>query len=132
MGDYSKVILVGHVTRGVMVEGRVGFGVAVNMKFRNKDGEEKEEVTFVDCEIWGKMADAVGRYMKRGVHLLVEGRLKEDRWEKDGVKRSKMKVVVDRVEFMGVGRGEERRGRGFDGVKSAGVGRGAGDDDIPF
>ncbi len=78
------------------------FGLAINRKYRGGDGEMKEEVTFVDVECWNKQAELVGQYLTKGRNCLVEGSLKLDQWEdKDGNKRSKIKISAQRVHFIG-------------------------------
>ena len=81
-------------------------GLAVNRKYRTKEGEDREETTFVDCEAWGKQAEVLKQYMTKGKPLFVEGRLKLDTWEdKDGGKRSKMRVVIENFQFLGAAGG---------------------------
>ena len=117
-GSMNKVILMGNLTRDVELrpvgDGQVGnFGLAVNRKFRTQSGEDREEVTFIDCEIWGRRAEALARYLHKGSPVLIEGRLKLDQWQdKDGGNRSKLKVVVENFEFVGGGRGEGGGGGG--------------------
>lgn len=117
-GSLNRVILMGNLTRDVELrpvgDGNVGnFGIAVNRKFRTQSGEDREEVTFVDCEIWGRRAEALARYLHKGSPVLIEGRLKLDQWQdKDGGNRSKLKVVVENFEFVGGGRNEGGGGGG--------------------
>lgn len=75
------------------------FGVAINRRWKDKDGQAKEEVTFVDVEFWGKSAESAAQWLKKGTGVYVEGRLRVDSWEKDGQKRSKMMVVGDSWQF---------------------------------
>jgi single-strand DNA-binding protein len=106
--NVNTVILAGHLTRDPQLRS-VGnektvasFGLAINRRFKAGDGETKEEVTFVDVECWGRTAEVVGQYCAKGAPLYIEGRLKLDTWEdKDGTKRSKLKVVADTVQLMG-------------------------------
>jgi len=119
MPSYNKVLLMGHLTRDVEIRHlpsgqAVGnFGLAMNRKFKTADGELREEVTFVDCEVWGKTAENFTRFFSKGKAVFLEGRLKLDTWEDktDGSKRSKLKVTVDTFEFVeskGDGGGESR------------------------
>ena len=78
----------------------VNFGLAINRKYKSGD-ELKEEVTFVDVETWGHQAESCAQYLKKGRNVLIEGSLKLDQWEKDGVKRSKISVKAMRVHFIG-------------------------------
>ncbi len=78
------------------------FGMASNRKYKNGSGELIEEATFVDFEAWGREAEIIAQYTKKGSPLCIEGRLKFDQFEdKEGNKRSKLKVVVNRVHLMG-------------------------------
>ena len=72
------------------------------MLFRS-NGEQKEEVTFVDVEAWGRQAETIGQYMSKGKPIFIEGRLKLDSWEDKEThqKRSKMKVVLEGFQFLG-------------------------------
>lgn len=80
------------------------FSLAINRRYKGNDGEMKEEVTYVECEAWGRTAELVGQCLTKGRACFVSGRLKQDLWEdKDGQKRSKMKVVVDSVQFLDSG-----------------------------
>lgn len=87
----------------------VSFALALNEKWKDSDGETHEDVSFVDCEAFGKQAETLAKYVSKGRLLLVEGRLKQDTWEaKDGERRSKLKVVVTGFQFLpdGKERGE--------------------------
>ena len=112
MANLNKVMLIGNLTRDPELKYTPGnqavceLGIAVNRKYRTKDNEEREEVTFVDCEAWGKQAEVIKQYMAKGRPIFIEGRLKLDTWEdKDGGKRSKMRVVVENFQFLGSGGG---------------------------
>ena len=88
-------------------------GLAVNRVYTTKDGERREEVTYVDIDAFGKQAEVINKYMRKGRPLFVEGRLKFDQWESEGQKRSKLGVVLDKFELLG-GRDDN------DGAQSAG------------
>jgi single-strand DNA-binding protein len=115
MASFNKVILVGNLTRdpelrytqkGMAI---AKLGLAVNRVWRNEAGESKEEVTFVDVDAFGRQAETLGQYVKKGSPLLVEGRLRLDQWDdkQTGQKRSKLGVVVENFQFLGGGnRGE--------------------------
>ncbi len=80
--------------------------MATNRVFQTKDGERKEEVTYVDIDAFGRQAETISKYMSKGRSLLVEGRLKLDSWETpQGEKRSKLGVVLENFQFTG-GRGD--------------------------
>jgi single-strand DNA-binding protein len=108
MASFNKVILMGNLTRDP--ETRVTatgltickLGLAVSRVYSTKDGERREETTFVDIDAFGKQAEVVTKYFRKGKPILVEGRLKLDQWEtNDGQKRSKMGVVMETFQFVG-------------------------------
>ena len=109
MANYNRIVLVGNLTRDPQLKYLpsqmpvVDFGLAVNHKWRSKDGQDREEVLFVDCSCFGKGAEIINTYCQKGKQLLVEGRLKLDVWEdkQGGGKRSKHSVVVDNFQFLG-------------------------------
>ena len=78
-------------------------GLAVNRNWTSESGEKKEEVTFIDIDIFGRTAENVGQYMRKGRPILVEGRLKLDQWDdkQTGQKRSRLGVVAETVQFLG-------------------------------
>ena len=106
MPSYNKIILMGNLTRDPLLSYLPSetpvceFGLAVNRRWK-KDGQDMEEVCFVDCRIYGKQAETFNQYMEKGKPVLVEGRLQFDRWEKDGQKRSKHRVNVQSFQFIG-------------------------------
>jgi single-strand DNA-binding protein len=109
MASFNKVIIAGNLTRDpelrVTPKGTsiCQFGLAINRKFKDEAGQQRDETTFVDVEAWGKQADLVSKYLTKGKQALVEGRLKLDSWEDKQTqqKRSKLKVVVENVQFLG-------------------------------
>ena len=108
MASYNKVLLMGNLTRDVELKSIAGnqsvaeIGLAVNRRYRTKEGEDREETTFVDCEAWGRTAEVMKQYLSKGRPVFIEGRLKLDQWtDKDGQKRSKMRVVIDSFQFIG-------------------------------
>jgi single-strand DNA-binding protein len=112
-------MLIGNLTRDPDLKYTPGnqavceIGLAVNRKYRTKEGEDREETTFVDCEAWGKQAEVLKQYMTKGKPLFIEGRLKLDTWEdKDGGKRSKMRVVIENFQFLGAAGGGGSGGGG--------------------
>ena len=125
MASYNKVILMGNLTRDVELKYTPGnqavakIGLAVNRKYKTKEGELKEEVTFVDCEAWGYTAENINKWFSKGKPIFLEGRLKLDQWQdKDGSNRSKLKVVVDSFEFVG-SKGDGSSGGGSGGGDSS-------------
>ncbi len=108
MANFNKVILAGNLTRdpemrytpkGTAV---VRITLAINRNYTTETGERKEEVSFVDVEAWGKQAETISKYMKKGRPFLVEGRLKQDSWEDKNThqKQSKLKVVLESFSFI--------------------------------
>ena len=125
MAYLNKVFIIGNLTRDpelrVTPKGTAicQFGIAVNRQFKDESGATRDETTFVDVEAWGKQGELVSKYLTKGSLAMVEGRLKLDQWEdkQSGQKRSKLKVVLDNVQFLssrgsaGGGRASMRRGR---------------------
>lgn len=116
MADFNRVILMGRITRDIEVRyissgtAVTDIGLAVNDR-RKKGDEWIEETSFFEVTLWGRTAELAGEYLGKGSPLFVEGRLKQDTWETDGQKRSKVTVVGDRIQFIG-GKGEGGRGGG--------------------
>lgn len=83
------------------------FGLAMNRKFKGNNGEDREEVTFVDCTAYGRTAEVIEQYFKKGKAIYIEGRLRFDSWEdkNGGGKRSKLSVVVETFQFLPDGNG---------------------------
>jgi single-strand DNA-binding protein len=108
MAYLNKVFLIGNLTRDpelrVTPKGTAicQFGIAVNRQFKDESGATRDETTFVDVEAWGKQGELVSKYLSKGSPAMVEGRLKLDQWEDktSGQKRSKLKVVLDNVQFL--------------------------------
>ena len=112
--NVNKVFLAGNLTRDpeltYMPSNQTAvcsFGMAVNRKWTGADGQAREDVLFIDCTAFGKTAEAMAKYLKKGRPVFVEGRLKLDQWERDGVKRSKHQVIVDSFQFVGPPEGSE-------------------------
>ncbi len=109
MASFNKVILMGNLTRDPELRytpkgtAIAKVGLAVNRVWTNEAGEKKEEVTFVDVDIFGRTAENVGQYMRKGRPMLVEGRLKLDQWDdkQTGQKKSRLGVVAETVQFLG-------------------------------
>lgn len=109
MANLNKVMLIGNLTRDPEVKytpkgtAVAAFGIAVNRNYTTESGEKREEVTFIDLEAFGRVAEIIGEYCKKGKPLFVEGRLKLDTWDDkaSGQKRSKLKVIVDQMQLLG-------------------------------
>jgi single-strand DNA-binding protein len=123
MASFNRVILVGNLTRdpelryipsGTAV---TEIGLAVNDRRKNSAGEWVDETTFVDVTLWARSAEVASEYLSKGSPVLIEGRLKLDTWETgDGQKRSKLRVVGERMQMLG--------GRGGGGGGGGGAGGG--------
>lgn len=119
MANFNKVILAGNLTRDPELRytpkgtAIARIGMAINRTWKTETGETKEEVTFVDVDAFGRQAEVIAQYMKKGRPLLVEGRLKLDQWEDKNThqKQSKLKVVLDSFSFLGT-RGDDGGGGG--------------------
>ena len=107
MASYNRVILVGNLTRDIELKYTPGgtavtdIGMAVNDRRKSANGEWVDETTFVDVTLWGRTAEVASEYLSKGSPILVEGRLKLDTWETEGQKRSKLRVVCDRMQMLG-------------------------------
>jgi single-strand DNA-binding protein len=108
MSNFNKVILLGNLTRDPQLSyttnqtAVVDFGLAVNRRWTGQDGSQKEETCFVDCRAFGKSAENINKFCKKGNPLLIEGRLIFDSWTaKDGSKHSKHRITVENFQFIG-------------------------------
>jgi single-strand DNA-binding protein len=144
MASYNKVLLMGNLTRDIELKYTptnqpvATFGLAMNRRYRTKEGDDREETTFVDCDAWGRTAEVMNQYLAKGKPVFIEGRLKLDQWEnQQGEKRSKLKVVVENFQFI------DSKGGGGGGAGAANAPQAApaaaggthqpiSEDDIPF
>jgi single-strand DNA-binding protein len=109
MASFNKVILMGNLTRDPELRytpkgtAIAKIGLAVNRVWTTETGEKKEEVTFVDVDVFGRTAENVGQYMRKGSPILIDGRLRLDQWDdkQTGQKRTKLGVVAETVQFLG-------------------------------
>ena len=109
MASFNKVMLMGNLTRDPQMKylpsqtAVCEIGLACNRKFRTQDGQDREEVTFVDCTAFGRQAEVLNQYLQKGRPIFIEGRLKYDSWEdkQGGGKRSKLGVVIENFQFIG-------------------------------
>jgi single-strand DNA-binding protein len=115
MASYNKVILIGNLTRDPELRytpsgsAVCDIGLAVNRRFLVA-GQEKEEACFIDIVVWAKQAESCGKYLQKGSPVLIEGHLKNDNWEdKDGKKKTRMRVVAERVQFLGGKRDDSKK-----------------------
>ena len=146
MASFNRVILVGNLTRdpelrylpsGMAVS---DIGLAVNDRFKRND-QWVEEPVFVDVTLWGRTAEVANEYLSKGSPVLIEGRLKLDRWEKEGQKHSKLKVTAEKMQLLGTRDGARGGRRGpdagdqsqyDDSEQYAPAGAPPPNDDIPF
>ena len=108
MANYNKVILMGNLTRdpelryipsGTAV---VNLRLAVNRRFRDRNGEQKDEVCFVTAVVWDKQAELCNQYLQKGRPVFVEGRLQSRSFEDaSGNKRNILEVRAERIQFLG-------------------------------
>ena len=114
MRGFSKAIITGNLTRdpelrttpnGASV---CSFSVAVNRTFKDSNGEQKEDVSYIDCFAWGRLGEMINQYAKKGSGVLVSGRLDQRSWEdkNGGGKRSRVEIVVEDFNFIGAPRGD--------------------------
>ena len=114
---FNKVIFAGNLTRDpelrYSTQGNAicNFGIAVNSRTK-QNNEQKEEVLFINVVVFGKQAEPCSQYLTKGRPVLVEGRLREHRWEKDGQQHSKMEVLAQSVRFLGGGKQGQGQGHG--------------------
>ncbi len=107
MSNFNKVIIMGRLTRDVELKSvnngtsLAQIGIAVNERRKTRDGTWQDDVHFVEVTFWGKQAEVLSQYMEKGQPLLIEGRLKQDRWESDGQKHSRLKVHGEKFSFVG-------------------------------
>ncbi len=109
MASLNKVMLIGNLTRDPEVKytpkgiAIVEIGLAVNRTYTTADGEKREEVTYIDVSFFGKQAEVLGQWMKKGRPLYVEGRLKLDSWDdkESGKKQYKLRVTGEEFQFLG-------------------------------
>src|SRR5580693_6799904 len=153
MPSFNRVIIAGNLTRDPELRytpkgsAVANFSLAVNRTWKSESGENKEEVSFIDIEAWGRQAEVIAQYMRKGRPLLIEGRLKQDTWEDKNThqKQSKLKVVLESFSFIDSNRPEGAGGapppaaprrpssRPAKSPESPeGEGPGAEDDDVPF
>lgn len=129
MASFNRVILLGNVTRDIEIKylqsgmAVAEIGLAVNDRRKDQNGQWIEETTFVDVTLWGRTAEVAGEYLGKGAPVLIEGRLKLDSWEKDGQKRSKLRVVGEKMQLIPTGQG---KGGGGGGAPRGGGNRGGG------
>jgi single-strand DNA-binding protein len=109
MSSFNKVMLMGNLTRDPQIKQLPNnsvvaeFGLACSRRYRTAAGEDREETAFVDCSAFGRQAEVINQFCKKGKPIFVEGRLKYDTWDdkQSGNRRSKLSVVVENFQFIG-------------------------------
>lgn len=121
MAGYNRVILVGNLTRDPQLRylpnntAVCEFGLATSRRWRDQEGNQREDVCFVDVSAFGRQGETINQYMAKGRQILIEGRLRFDSWTgQDGQKRSKLSVVAENFQFLG-SRGDQPGGGGAPG-----------------
>lgn len=137
MANYNRVILAGNLTRDPQLSytpnntAACEFGMAINRKWRDREGNAQEDVCFVDVTVYGRAGETVNQYMSKGRPILIEGRLRLRQWtNKEGQNRSKLDVVAENFTFLGSpgGAGGGRGGQRQEGDDSPPPPQ---DDDVP-
>ena len=107
MANFNKVIMIGNLTRDPQLSYLpsqtpvVDFGIASNRRWNGPDGTAREDTCFVDCRAFGRLAETINKYCRKGRPLMIEGRLTFDQWEaQDGSKRSKHRITVQNIAFL--------------------------------
>lgn len=108
MASFNQVTLIGNLTRDPELKhlpkgtAACHFAMAVNRKWKTDTGEEREEVYFADCKCFGRTAETIAQYVKKGSPLFVQGRLTREEWEaKDGTKKTATRIMVESFQFLG-------------------------------
>ena len=124
MTDLNHVVLIGRLTQdlgsdersfGYVGNGQARANVSIAVNRAKKNGNQWiDEVNFFNITIWGKTAENLKPYLTKGKQICVEGHLKQDRWEKDGQKQSRITIVADNVQLLG-GRGDNSQSSGMAG-----------------
>jgi single-strand DNA-binding protein len=119
MASFNRVILAGNLTRDPQLSYTPSnvpvceIGLATNRRFRDKDGNQRDEVCFVDLQAYGRTAETINQYFQKGKPILVEGRLRFREWtNQQGQKRNKLDVVVENFSFIDSGGGQQNGGQG--------------------
>lgn len=108
MASFNKVILIGNLTRDPEVKylpkgtAVCNISMAVNRRWKNDAGEDKEDVYFADCKAFGKQAETIGQWVKKGHPLMIEGRLTREEWDdkKTGEKKSATRIMIESFQFL--------------------------------
>lgn len=106
MPNFNQVILMGNLTREPNLSytpnktAVVEFGLAVNRKWKGEDGSQKEDVLFIECQVFGKRAEVISKHFDKGSPIFIQGRLKREQWVKDDRTHTRIRVIVENFEFL--------------------------------
>ena len=106
MANINRVFLAGNLTRDPEIrytqsgKAVADLNLAINRRYKASSGELKEDTCFVNIVAWERQAELAGEYLRKGSSVLVEGSLRLDQWEANGEKRSRLRVVADRIQFL--------------------------------
>lgn len=113
MSSFNRVILMGNLTRDPELKyipsgtALCEFSLAVNRRWKDKDGNSKDEVSYLDCIAWARSAEVIAEHLRKGRPILVEGELRQERWtDNGGGNRSRVRINVERFQFIGPKGGE--------------------------
>ena len=135
--DINNVVLCGRLTRDAETKTTTGglaitnLSLAVNRSVKKND-QWTDEASFFDCTLFGKRGESLSQYLTKGQQVGISGALKQDRWEKDGVKRSKVGIIVDDIQLLGSKSNSEQKRESAQRPDKAGLDNGCFEDDIPF
>ena len=135
MASYNRVVLAGNLTRDVEIKHTPGgmaiaeIGLAVNDRRKDQSGQWVDEVGFFDVTAFGRTAEVISEYLGKGSNVLIEGKLKFEQWEKDGQKRSKVKIICDKMVMLGSKKDSEGGNQSYGGYTSTPA---PADDEAPF
>lgn len=127
MANLNKVFLMGNLTRDPELRYTPNgtpvceFGLAVNRSYKTGTGEQRDETCFVDVTMWGSRGVAISEYLTKGQPIFIEGRLRYDSWESAEGRRSRLTVVAENFQFIGVRGAAETAGRGAPGAAGGGA-----------
>jgi single-strand DNA-binding protein len=115
MTDLNRVVLVGRLTRDAEMKftpsGQAVSRLSIAVNRSRKVGDQWEEaVSFFDATLWGRSAESLNQYLVKGKQIAIDGELKQDRWEQDGQKRSKIEIVVTNIQLLGGNQGQGGQG----------------------
>ena len=135
MANVNKVILIGRITKDIELKSTpkgtalAELSLATNRSRNDEHGQRQEETTFHDVTLWGKTAELASKYLSKGREVYIEGRLHMEKWQDKatGQNRSRLKIVGERMEFLGSGNQKQQQGQ-----PAAAVPQFSSEDDIPF